>query len=189
MKLLWLDLNSSYAHSSLALPALHAQIADDDAIEWDIVSATINENVGMVAGEVYRRRPDLLAATVWLFNHEQLLHIISRVKALLPQCCIVLGGPEFLGDNEFFLHNNPFVSCVFRGEGEEVFPQWITHRNNPSEWKNIPGLCYLDSHGNYIDNGIALENELFAMCFATADQKEGMSAFLEKRKEKHFQNK
>lgn len=155
MKILWLDLNSSYAHSSLALPALHAQIADDDAIEWDIVSATINENVGMVAGEVYRHRPDLLAATAWLFNHEQLLHIISRVKALLPQCCIVLGGPEFLGDNEFFLRSNPFVSCVFRGEGEEVFPQWITYRNHPAEWKNIPGLCYLDSNGNYIDNGIA----------------------------------
>ncbi len=33
-----------------------------------------------------------------------------------------------------------------------------------------------------IDDGIALENELFAMCFATEDQKEGMSAFLEKRK-------
>ena len=32
-----------------------------------------------------------------------------------------------------------------------------------------------------IDSGIAVENELFAMCFATADQKEGMSAFLEKR--------
>ena len=32
-----------------------------------------------------------------------------------------------------------------------------------------------------IDDGIALENELFAMCYATEDQKEGMSAFLEKR--------
>ncbi len=32
-----------------------------------------------------------------------------------------------------------------------------------------------------IDDGIAVENELFAMCFATEDQKEGMSAFLEKR--------
>lgn len=32
-----------------------------------------------------------------------------------------------------------------------------------------------------IDDGIALENELFAMCFATADQTEGMTAFLEKR--------
>ena len=34
MKLLWLDLNSSYAHSSLALPALHAQIANNTDIEW-----------------------------------------------------------------------------------------------------------------------------------------------------------
>lgn len=32
-----------------------------------------------------------------------------------------------------------------------------------------------------IDDGIAVENELFAMCFATEDQKEGMGAFLEKR--------
>ena len=45
MKILWIDLNSSYAHSSLALPALHAQIANDPSIEWAIVSATINENV------------------------------------------------------------------------------------------------------------------------------------------------
>ena len=39
-----------------------------------------------------------------------------------------------------------------------------------------------------IDDGIALENELFAMCFATEDQKEGMGAFLEKRPA-NFQNK
>ena len=39
-----------------------------------------------------------------------------------------------------------------------------------------------------IDSGIACENELFAMCFATADQKEGMSAFLEKRTDE-FQNR
>ena len=32
-----------------------------------------------------------------------------------------------------------------------------------------------------LDSAIALENELFAMCFAPADQKEGMQAFLEKR--------
>lgn len=32
-----------------------------------------------------------------------------------------------------------------------------------------------------IDGGIAVENELFAMCFATEDQKEGMGAFLDKR--------
>ena len=33
-----------------------------------------------------------------------------------------------------------------------------------------------------VDDAIALENKLFGSCFATADQKEGMAAFLEKRK-------
>lgn len=96
MKLLWLDLNSSYAHSSLALPALHAQAADDPAAEWHVVSATINENTGRVVNQVYRHQPDIIAATNWLFNHEQLLHIVSRAKTLLPRCRIILGGPEFL---------------------------------------------------------------------------------------------
>lgn len=39
-----------------------------------------------------------------------------------------------------------------------------------------------------IDDGIAVENELFGMCYATEDQKEGMTAFLEKRPAQ-FKNK
>lgn len=155
MKILWIDLNSSYAHSSLALPALHAQIMTDPSIEWEIVSATINENTGMIVDEIYRHRPDILAATTWLFNHEQLIHVASRVKALLPEACLVLGGPEFLGDNEEFLRKNPFVDCVFRGEGEEVFPQWLTCWNHPEQWHTVPGLCYLTPNKEYKDNGIA----------------------------------
>lgn len=155
MKILWIDLNSSYAHSSLALPALHAQIMTDPSIEWEIVSATINENTGMIVDEIYCHRPDILAATTWLFNHEQLMHVASRVKALLPEACLVLGGPEFLGDNEEFLRKNPFVDCVFRGEGEEVFPQWLTCWNHPEQWHTVPGLCYLTPNKEYKDNGIA----------------------------------
>ena len=156
MKLLWLDLNSSYAHSSLALPALHAQIANNTDIEWCTVSATINENTGSVVNQIYRHQPDIIAATNWLFNHEQLLHIVSRAKALLPHCCVILGGPEFLGDNEAFLYKNKFVSGVFRGEGEEVFPLWLKVWNQPrKEWKSITGLCYLDESEEYQDNGLA----------------------------------
>lgn len=155
MKILWIDLNSSYAHSSLALPALHAQIADDASVEWEIVSATINENIGSIVEEAYRHKPDILAATAWLFNHEQLLHITSRLKVLLPEACLILGGPEFLGDNELFLRRNSFVDCVFRGEGEEAFPQWLACWNRPEQWDTISGLCYLDTDKRYRDNGIA----------------------------------
>ncbi len=40
-----------------------------------------------------------------------------------------------------------------------------------------------------IDSAIVIEEELFGDCFETADQAEGMGAFLEKRKEKNFINK
>jgi len=155
MKILWIDLNSSYAHSSLALPALHAQVKENPDYEWSIVSATINENVGMSVNEICRQKPDILAATCWLFNHEALMHITSRVKALLPHAVLVLGGPEFLGENETFLRRNPFVDCVFRGEGEEGFAHWLTCWNQPEEWQSVTGLCWLDAEGYYHDNGLA----------------------------------
>ncbi|MDD4577428.1 MAG: enoyl-CoA hydratase-related protein, partial [Anaerolineaceae bacterium] len=40
-----------------------------------------------------------------------------------------------------------------------------------------------------IDEAIQLEVDLFSACFTTEDQKEGMQAFLEKRKEKVFKNR
>ena len=104
MQLVWLDLNSSYAHSSLALPAIHAQAEEDEGrVTWGKVSVTINSNVGSVVAEIVERKPDVLAATAWLFTHEVLLKITSRVKALLPECTIIFGGPEMLGDNEAYL--------------------------------------------------------------------------------------
>ena len=155
MKILWIDLNSSYAHSSLALPALHAQVKGHAGYEWETVAATINENIGMVVNEICQHQPDILAATCWLFNHDPLMHILSRVKALLPQSRLILGGPEFLGDNESFLRCQPFVDCVFRGEGEEEFPHWLECWNRPEEWKSIKGLCYIDANGQYQDNSLA----------------------------------
>lgn len=40
-----------------------------------------------------------------------------------------------------------------------------------------------------IDTAIAFEAELFGACFSTEDQTEGMTAFVEKRKEKQFKNR
>ncbi|HQL92645.1 MAG TPA: enoyl-CoA hydratase-related protein [Anaerolineaceae bacterium] len=40
-----------------------------------------------------------------------------------------------------------------------------------------------------LEEGIELETDLFSECFDSEDQKEGMAAFLEKRKEKNFKNR
>ena len=144
MKILWLDLNCSYAHSSLALPALHAQVMHRTDVEWNVVRTTPGEPVGVVVDAIHAHRPDVLAATAWLFTHEHLLHVVSRVKALMPHVKVILGGPEFLGDNRQYMLCHPEVDCVLRGEGEESFAQWLEVWSKPAEWGSIPGLCFVE---------------------------------------------
>ena len=154
MRILWVDLNCSYAHSSLALPALHAQVMHRSDVEWTVVRTTTGEAVGTAVDAIYAYRPDVVVATAWLFTHEHLLHILARVKVLLPQIKVILGGPEFLGDNEEYLSCHREVSCVLRGEGEESFAQWLEVWDNPEVWGDIPGLCYMHE-GAYHDHGLA----------------------------------
>ena len=52
-----------------------------------------------------------------------------------------------------------------------------------------PKRCIRMGMQTDIATGSAFEAEAFGVCFGTEDQTEGMSAFLEKRAEKHFQNK
>ena len=165
MKILWLDLNCSYAHSSLALPALHAQVMHRTDVEWAVVRTTPSEPVGVVVDAIHTHRPDVLAATAWLFTHEHLLHVVSRVKALMPHVKVILGGPEFLGDNEQYMLCHPEVDCVLRGEGEVSFAQWLEVWNKPAEWGSIPGVCFVEKgddesaacnkHETYHDGGMA----------------------------------
>ena len=156
MRIVWLDLNCSYAHSSLALPALHAQVMHRTDVVWEVVHTTTGEPVGTAVDAIYAHCPDVVAATAWLFTHEHLLHIIARVKALLPQVVVILGGPEFLGDNERYLHHYPEVDCVLRGEGEESFARWLDIWNHPTAWCDIDGLCYIDkSTHDFHDNALA----------------------------------
>ena len=100
MKILWLDINSSYSHSSVALPAIHAQVSDKKEWEWCVVRGTINDNPGAIAAEVVQQKPDIIAATFWLFTHRMQIEILSRVSMLCEEVKIICGGPEFLGDNE-----------------------------------------------------------------------------------------
>lgn len=171
MKILWLDLNCSYAHSSLALPALHAQVMHRTDVEWKVVRTTTGEDVGGAVDAVYKHRPDVLAASAWLFTHEHLLHIVARVKALLPQTVVILGGPEFLGSNETFLLHHTEVDCVLRGEGEESFACWLDVWNRPEAWGDVSGLCYIYK-GIYYDGGLVRVKD-----FATLKAPEESSLF------------
>ena len=156
MKILWLDINSSYSHSSVALPAIHAQVSDRTDWEWTVVRGTINDNPGSLAAAVAEEKPDIIAATFWLFTHQMQLEVLSRTVQLLDNVIIVCGGPEFLGDNETFLRRHSFINAIIRGEGEISMPEFLKAVKDPAEWHSIDGLCWIsEKDGQYHDNGIA----------------------------------
>ena len=152
MKILWLDINSSYSHSSVAL---HAQVSGRAEWEWSVVRGTINDSPGTLAAAVAQEQPDIIAATFWLFTHQMQIEVLSRAVQLLDGVKVVCGGPEFLGDNEEFLRRHTFVTAIIRGEGEEALPQFLEVIDNETAWTDVTGLCWTSPEGTYHDNGIA----------------------------------
>lgn len=154
MRFLWLDINSSFSHSSLAIPSLDAQLDDKlrDAAEWSIVSGTTSAETSVLISQILFKQPDVLFSTLWLFNSLYVTSLLKRVKALLPDLKIILGGPEFLGDNINFLKQNKDIYAVIRGDGEKIYPLLVRSLINNLNISKIEGVCLLDKD-LYIDNG------------------------------------
>lgn len=154
MKILWLDINSSYAHSSLAIPSLHAQLPEklENSVEWRVLSATVTSEESTLINKILIFNPNIILSTQWLFNKNFSIKILSKVSKLINPL-IVLGGPEFLGNNETFLRTNSFITAVFRGDGEEIFSDFVQKLKDGDDWKLIHGFCYIDKSNYYVDNG------------------------------------
>lgn len=85
----------------------------------------------------------------WLFNHEQLLHIVSEPGLLLPVLCSYGRTQVFKETWKRFCTQNPFVSCVFV-EKVKVFHSGLSVGTNPESWNTIADCTALtDKEGGY----------------------------------------
>ena len=118
MNFIWLDINASWSHSSLALPALHANLSPQTqaACNMQVVRGTIKSPVQQIVQELEQLQPTYIFATAWLFNINYLKEVLVRISALCSPEGIFLGGPEFLGNNIEFLKSNPYITALFKGE-------------------------------------------------------------------------
>jgi radical SAM superfamily enzyme YgiQ (UPF0313 family) len=86
-------------------------------------------------------QPDLVAATLYLWNVERTLHLLRRVRKGLPSVRFIVGGPEVAPDHPF-LFRSLVPDVAVAGEGEWVFPRILqalrfgTNTDlNPVAWK------------------------------------------------------
>ena len=138
--IVFLAVNASYAHSSLAAWYLQ-EIAERAGWQWTTVEMLARDEPWDALDRIGAVRPRVLASTFYLFNRQAVLSVLRRYKALRPECVVIGGGPEFLGDNRAFLESERAVDAVVRGEGEMALEAFLRTVDSPAEWPRIPGIC------------------------------------------------
>ena len=138
-RLIWLSVNSSYSHSSLALPLLHAACRKIPGWEWIPLETTVADDPSEVAAHLNALQGCLLCTTLYLFNRNTVTEILERFHALNPACHIAVGGPECLGGGaEHLIARYPFIHTVFRGESEGLFPDFLNRFPSQGTTQIIP---------------------------------------------------
>lgn len=171
MKILLAAINAKYIHSNLAVYSLreYAQVycaaQNGNAVpgigtEIKIQTAeyTVNQQPDEILMDIYRRKPDVLCFSCYIWNITYVEGMVREVKKVCPDTHIWLGGPEVSYDAEDVLLRLPQVCGVMKGEGEETFAQLcgIYARRGlagaDTGFPRVEGISYRDSAGRVREN-------------------------------------
>ncbi|MBL8311584.1 MAG: DUF4080 domain-containing protein [Burkholderiales bacterium] len=87
-------LNARYAHASLGLRYLFANLDDDLRRESKIVEFVIGSKTETLVEQMLALAPKVIGFGVYIWNVEETTKLIAMLKAVAPQIKIVIGGPE-----------------------------------------------------------------------------------------------
>lgn len=140
MKILLCSLNAKYVHTNLAIRHLGRVGQKYPGHTVWIRDYTINQPLDAVVQEIHRLQPDWIALSVYIWNRQESLRLIRKLKRINPRWVILVGGPEVAFDPGQLLLREPDLDLIVSGEGEKPFAallEGIPHAD-------IPGLTYRD---------------------------------------------
>lgn len=114
--------NAKYIHSNLAVYSLRAYAASR-GYGTEIAEYTINQSRDEILRGIYRKQPQVLCFSCYIWNISLIRDLISDLHKILPDLPIWVGGPEVSFDAVRVLRENPGIKGVMRGEGEETFAE------------------------------------------------------------------
>lgn len=141
MKFLLVAVNAKYIHSNPAVYSLKRFAGEyTDAVE--IAEYTINNRMEDILEDIYRRKPDAIGFSCYIWNIGMVEKLMGELHKLLPRLPVFLGGPEVTYDADKLLRKYPYLTGIFIGEGEATFAQVVKYyvKKNPESLEDIPGL-------------------------------------------------
>lgn len=143
MKILLTAINAKYIHSNLAVYSL-AAYAEENRNAVEIAEYTINHRREYILQEIYKKKPDVLCFSCYIWNYEYVCQIAAEFHKLRPEIPIWAGGPEVSYEIEKFFSEQAAFYGVMMGEGEESFKKLTGFycRRDPVDLSEIPGIAY-----------------------------------------------
>ncbi|WP_125141169.1 B12-binding domain-containing radical SAM protein [Clostridium transplantifaecale] len=162
MKFLLAAINAKYIHSNLGIYSLikyaqdmfasrKAQGEELPGIQIEMGEYTINHQMELILQDIYRRSPDVVGFSCYIWNILYVKELVRDLKKVLPQVQIWLGGPEVSYDAEAVLRELPEVKGIMAGEGEETFYHLVEQymsEEHPTLLSAQPGLIFRDKDGS-----------------------------------------
>ena len=145
MKFLLAAVNAKYIHSNLAVFSLKAYAEAqprESRTEVEIAEYTINQPEDLILADLFRRRPDAVGFSCYLWNREAVSRLTADLHQILPEVPVWLGGPEVSFDCEKVLEEMPGVTGIMVGEGERTFDRLLSFYEGRGRLEDIPGLAY-----------------------------------------------
>lgn len=124
-KILLSAINSKYIHSSPAVYCLKAaadMFLPESKFETKIFEGTINDTVDHLLYSITEYEPDIIGFAVYIWNIDVVTKLCKSLKSALPNCKIILGGPEVsYGISHTAICEDDY-DYIVSGEGEIAFP-------------------------------------------------------------------
>ncbi len=149
MQFLLAAINAKYIHTNPALYSLRAYAGEKLRPFISLAEYTINNRMEEILGDLYKRHPDVLGISCYIWNFDIVRELLTELPKVLPRTDIWLGGPEVSYDAGKVLEQFPGIKGIMIGEGEETFKDILSYyaaKENPAiecsyqNLKEIPGL-------------------------------------------------
>lgn len=175
MKILLAAINAKYIHSNLALYSMRAALGPPYGERMEIAEYTINQQTDEILKDIYRKQPDLVAFSCYLWNRRMIGTLLRELPKILPEVILWVGGPEASCDAEAFLKVFPGLSGVMRGEGEGTFRKLADYyMEGTGMLFDIPGITFREKDGKIESTGDAEVVDLNRLPFPYEDQDLGV---------------
>lgn len=169
MKILLTAINAKYIHSNLAIYSLRA-CAGEYKSQIELVEFTINNQKDYILEEIYKRKPDILCFSVYIWNLDYVESVVREFKKICPDTPVWVGGPEVSYEVEDFLTSHPEIDGVMIGEGEETFREICGYYAGNRGLDDIQGIAYRDNNGIRVTESRAImDMSRIPFCYDTME--------------------